>query len=162
MNVRRFKNEDADFCFKTRSSAFIQKFYDEIGAEAVSAGVNAFLPEDFIKMSQNTEIFILEETGTRKGFFTVKKINKNTAEIPLIYFDLKCLNKGFGSRSIQYIENYIKLNWKDVNKIILDTIIPKYNSKFYKKMGFIAAGETICNFPDLNVKAMRYEKYITK
>jgi hypothetical protein len=30
MKFREFRNEDAEFCFKTRSAAFIEKFYNEI------------------------------------------------------------------------------------------------------------------------------------
>ena len=56
MVFRKFKNADAAFCLKTRSAAFIQKFYNEIGAEAVTVGVNAFMPEDYIRMSNDMEI----------------------------------------------------------------------------------------------------------
>ena len=52
MKIRVFMPSDADFCFRVRSSAFIQKFYNEIGSEAVTAGVNAFMPSDYILMAE--------------------------------------------------------------------------------------------------------------
>ena len=45
INIRYFKAQDAEICFKIRSAAFVQKFYRELGARATSAGVNAFMPE---------------------------------------------------------------------------------------------------------------------
>jgi hypothetical protein len=45
---------------QTRCAAFTQIFYEEIGPEAMSAGVNVYMPDDYIKMSSIMEIFILE------------------------------------------------------------------------------------------------------
>ena len=160
MKFREFRNEDAEFCFRTRSSAFIQMFYAEIGAELVTAGVNAFMPADYIRMSNDIEVFIVVERSERKGFFTIKRIYTDTAEIQLIYFNLDCLGKGYGDKSMQYIENWIKVNWIEVDKLILDTIVPKYNGKFYEKMGFQILGKSVCKFYEKEVNAIRYEKYI--
>jgi hypothetical protein len=60
MKIRRFEPEDCTFCFQTRCAAFTQIFYEEIGPEAMSAGVNVYMPDDYIKMSSIMEIFILE------------------------------------------------------------------------------------------------------
>lgn len=158
MVFREFKKSDAVFCFKVRSAAFIRIFYDEIGPDAVSAGVNAYMPEDYIRMSKKAKIFMVEENCEKIGFVSVKKINNKTAEIPLIYFDLKYIGKGYGSEAMRLVEKWIKENWPDVNKIFLNTIIPKYNSRFYRKMGYKKAGESKCVFQDLEVKSVRFEK----
>jgi GNAT superfamily N-acetyltransferase len=162
MKIRRFEPEDSTFCFRTRCAAFIQKFYEEIGPEAVSAGVNAYMPDDYIQMSSIIEIFIIEEKQERKGFFAIKRTDAITAEIPFIYIDLKFLDRGYGSKTIQYIEKWIESNWPKVEKIFLNTIIPKYNGGFYKKMGFKLVGKSCCIYGERSVKAKRFEKQIKK
>jgi len=160
MKIRRFVPEDSTFCFRTRCAAFIQIFYKEIGPKAVSAGINAYMPDDYVKMSATMKIFIVEDNKERKGFFSIKRIDGITAEIPFIYFDLKYHDQGYGSKSIQYIEKWIRSNWLEVEKIFLDTIIPKYNGGFYKKAGFKIAGKSYCSYGDLIIKANRFEKNI--
>ena len=160
MKFREFRNEDAEFCFKTRSAAFIEKFYDEIGPQIASLCVNAYMPDDYIEFSRNMQIFILEDSGGKLGFVTVKRIEKEVAEIPLIYLSLDSLGKGYGRSSIEYIEEWVKDNWKDVNRLFVDTIIPNYNSGFYKKMKYVEAGESVCVFSGQKVRAQRFEKLI--
>ncbi|MCD4737570.1 MAG: hypothetical protein K8R53_16130 [Bacteroidales bacterium] len=79
-------------------------------------------------------------------------------EIPLIYFDLKFIDKGYGSRAIRFVEEWIRENWPRAKKIIIDTIVPKYNGKFYKKIGYREIGASKCVFQELEVKAIRFEK----
>ena len=160
VKFREFRNEDAEFCFKTRSAAFIEKFYDEIGPQIVSLCVNVYMPDDYIDLSRNMEIFILEDSGEKVGFVTVKRIEKEVAEIPLIYLSLDSLGKGYGRRLIEYIEEWVKNNWPDVNKLFIDTIIPNYNSGFYKKMNFTEVGGSVCVFSGEKVRARRFEKLI--
>jgi len=160
MKFREFRNEDAAFCFKTRSAAFIEKFYNEIGSQIVALCVNSYMPQDYIEFSKNMKIFILEDLGERVGFLAVKRIEKEVAEIPLIYFSLNKIGKGYGRRSIEYIENWIKENWKGVNKIFLDTIIPDYNGGFYSKMKYKEIEESVCTFSAQKVRAKRFEKRI--
>ena len=52
MNFRRFEPQDAAFCFKVHSNAFIQKFSGELTPVEVSAGVNSYMPDDYIRMSE--------------------------------------------------------------------------------------------------------------
>ena len=160
MEFKAFKNEDAEFCFKTRSSAFIQKFYNELGPKVVALCVNAYMPEDYISFSNKMEIFIVEETGEKVGFVTAKRIDRDTAEIPLIYFKLDKLGLGYGKSTMEFIEEWVKTNWKEVKKIFLDTIIPLYNGDFYIKMRYNKVGESTCTFSGNKVKAVRFEKYI--
>jgi hypothetical protein len=86
MIIREFNEADRDFCFRTRTSPFIINFYDEIGAEAVSLGINSILPDDYIRFSTHMKIFMVEDSGEKAGFFTIKRIDDERAEIPLIYF----------------------------------------------------------------------------
>ena len=91
MIIRTFKMDEADFCFRVRSRAFIILFYDEIGPDGVAAGVNAYLPEDYIEMAKDAPFFIVEEDDERIGFFTLRRIDESTAELPLIYLSLKII-----------------------------------------------------------------------
>lgn len=158
MNIRLFSPRDAEFCFKVRSKAFIEKFYDELNAEEVAACVNAYMPDDYIKIAKEIPFFVVEENGILLGFFTIKRKNFNTAELPLIYVDLDNLCKDIGSACIKFLESWIALNWKEVDTLIVDTVIPKNNSGFYEKVGFIPAEETFCDFPELSVRALRLIK----
>ena len=94
VKIQRFIADDAEFCFRLRSSAFIHRFYNELGPEATAAGINAYLPSDYIQLANELEFFLVEGSGMQIGFFTIKRINPTTAEIPLIYLDLNHLGKG--------------------------------------------------------------------
>ena len=158
MNIRKFLPEDANFCFKTRVNPFIQKFSDELSSEAISAGVNAYMPDDYIRMAEEVEFFIMEKNEKSIAFFTIKKIDTTTAEIPLVYIDLDYLGNGIGTACLRYIEDWILTNWKKVKELVVDTVIPEYNGGFYIKSGFVPTGETACNFPDMSLKALRLTK----
>jgi hypothetical protein len=56
MKIRPFQDADAAFCFRVRSSAFIRKFYGELAPREVTAAVNAYLPEDFIRMAKEATL----------------------------------------------------------------------------------------------------------
>ena len=118
------------------------------------------MPGDYILMAESLEVFILEEENRRIGFVTIKRIDEFTAEIPLVYFVLEQLGKGYGTKAMKFIEEYVIKNWPEVNRIFLDTIIPEYNGGFYKKMGYVNSGESVCEFDGLEVKAQRFEKII--
>ena len=160
MKIRPFSPMDAQLCFKMRSNAFIQEFYGELNPEEVAAAVNAFMPNDYIRMAAEMPFFIVEQDGTPVGFFTLKRKDLNTAELPLIYIDLESLGQGIGSDCIDYIERWLSSNWKEVNTLIVDTVIPKYNGGFYKKVGFVLSEDTFCEFGGQKVKALRLVKKI--
>jgi len=161
MKIRRFKPTDADFCFKTRSNAFILKFINEIGAKAVAACVNAYMPADYINMAKDVEFFIVKNHHKAVGFFTIKRLNKNSAELPLIYLDLDALKIGMGSTCIRFMEKWIASNWKEVKTFIVDTIIPEYNAGFYKRVGFKSVKQVYCHFPGMKIEALRLCKNLT-
>ncbi len=107
---------------------------------------------DFIwhKHKDTDEVFMVLEGQLR--------IDDKTVEIPLIYFDLKYIGKGYGSETMRFVEEWIRENWPAVKKIFLDTIIPKYNGGFYNKIGYKELGESKCIFPGKEVSATRFEK----
>ena len=158
MDIRPFRVQDAENCFKIRSEAFIRRFYDELGARATSAGVNAFMPNDYVRMAQAAPFFVAEDSSGIIGFFTIERKDTLVAEIPLIYIDLNQLGKKIGKTLIEYIEQWVSDNWPEVSTLIVDTVIPKYNSGFYKKAGFIPAGDVSSEFPDMQVPALRLKK----
>jgi len=162
LTVREFMPDDAEFCFKVRSSAFILKFYDEIGPEAVAACVNAFMPDDYVRMATEMKLFIIETGGRPIGFFTIKTWDEKTAEIPLIYVDLNYLGRGVGSYCIRFIEKWLASEWRSIETLFLDTIIPEYNSGFYRKAGFVPSQETSCDYPTMSIKALRLSKNLKR
>jgi len=160
VNFRRFEPQDAAFCFKVRSNAFIQKFSGELTPVEVSAGVNSYLAGDYIRMSEEMPFFIAEDNEMRLGFFAIKQMDDRTAGLHLIYVDLNSVGKGIGKSCIQFIEKWLASNWPQVEKLIVDTVIPEYNSEFYKSLGFIPKEHTFCNLSGLKVKALRLCKQI--
>lgn len=161
LNFRKFKAKDAAFCFRVRSQAFIQKFYGELKPEAVAAGANAYLPDDYIQMAMQMPFFIVEEGSVPLGFFVVKRRNNSTAELLLLYIDLSHLGVGIGKSCIRFIEKWLSANWPEIHTLIVDTVIPEYNREFYRNQGFIPIEETFCDFSGLKVKALRMGKKIS-
>ena len=155
MNFRRFESRDADFCFKVRSAAFIQKFYGELSPEEVSAGVNAYMPHDYSLMAVEMPLFIVEDQGVPLGFFAIKQVDTITAELFLIYIDLDHLGRGIGRTIVQFIEEWLSTHWPDIASLIVDTVIPEYNRQFYQNLGFSPDGDTFCDFAGVKVKALR-------
>ena len=158
MHFLDFKASDAEFCFRTRSNAFLNKFHNELSKEEIAVCIHAYQPNDYIKIAKDMPHFIVEDKGSSVGFFNLKRKDKITAELPMIYIDLEFLGRGIGSACISYLEKWIVTNWSEVKTLIVDTIIPEYNSGFYKKAGFVPAGESFCEFQGLKVKALRMKK----
>ena len=162
MKIRPFQPDDAESCFRLRSNAFIQKFYEELTPEEIAAAVNAYMPNDFILMAQKNPCFIVEDDGNPIGFFNLKRKDDITAEIPLIYLDLDRLGGGFGTACIEHMEKWLLENWSQVYTLVVDTVIPKYNSGFYRKVGFKTKEFTYCEFSGKKLKALRLIKKIRK
>ena len=158
MKLRPFQPEDAVICFRLRSNAFIRKFYGELTAEDVAAAVNAYMPDDYIRMARECPIFIVEKDGVPVAFFNLKRKDRRTAELPLIYINLDCLGAGIGRDCVDYMVKWLQENWPEVDALIVDTVIPKYNSGFYKKAGFVPGEFTHCNFLGHKLKALRLTK----
>lgn len=118
------------------------------------------MPNDYIRMAENMPFFIVEQNCTSIGFFALKRKDSSTVELPLIYLNLDSIGQGIGSLCIDYIERWVSSNWREVSTLIVDTVIPKYNSGFYKKVGFIPSEDTFCEFLGQRVKALRLIKKI--
>jgi len=160
VNFRRFVPQDAEFCFKVRSEAFIQKFYGELNPQEISAGVNAYMPHDYSEMAAQMPLFIVEDQGVSLGFFAIKRAHKLTAELLLIYIDLSHLGRGIGRSCIQFIEKWLSTNWPEIKSLIVDTVIPVYNREFYQRLGFFPDIQTFCDFAGVKVKALRLCKKV--
>ena len=160
LDFRRFESRDAEFCFKVRSAAFILKFYGELSPEEVAAGVNAYMPHDYSLMAAQMPLFIVEDKGSPLGFFAIKQKDNLTAELLLVYIDLNHLGHGIGRSCIRFIEKWLPANWPEITSLIVDTVIPEYNHKFYQSLGFSRDGETVCDFAGVKVRALRLRKKI--
>ena len=132
MIVRPFEPEDAEFCFKTRAEAYIVKFRDELEPETIAECVNAFMPEDYVQMAGEQPFFIVMEEDERMAFFTFKKLNECSVELPLLFVRLTHLQNGIGKYCIQFMEEWIIANWPEAEELVVDTIIPKYTAAFTK------------------------------
>jgi GNAT superfamily N-acetyltransferase len=160
VTVRQFAPEDAEFCFRVRSTAFIIEFYGELSPQEVAACVNCYMPSDYMRMATTQKVFMCEQNGRRIGFFTLRRHDHQTAEMPLLYLDLRHISKGMGTAALRHAQEWIRANWKEVTTLLVDTIIPKYNGGFYRKVGFVRNGEVSCEFNGLEVKALRFTKRI--
>jgi len=158
MIIRPFEPEDAEFCFKTRAEAYIVTFRDELAPEIIAECVNAYMPANYIRISEDQPFFIGVEENQRIAFFALKKLDKSTAGLPLIFVKLTHLKRGIGKRCIRFIEDWLGEHWPEVETLIVETVIPKYNGEFYKRVGFIQEGESDCHFPNQDVKALRLVK----
>ena len=159
---RWFSPDDAEFCYETRRSAYMHEFTDELSGQEVAAAVSAYQPIDYIHMAERMPFFVIELHNERVGFFTLKRVDAYTAEIPLIYITLENIGTGIGTKCIAYVEQWIHDHWPDVTTLIVDTIIPEYNSGFYKKAGFTSDKQVFCEFNGLKVKALRLTKTLKK
>ncbi len=158
VNFRPFSEPDAEVCFRIRSEAFIRKFYGELSAEAVAACVNAFMPRHYVAMSRRDTFLMVQSNEQIAGFFTLRRHDTKTAEIPLIYIDLSQVGKGIGRACILHAETLLREDCPEVETLFVDTVIPEYNGGFYEAMGFVQAAERMCDFQGMQVKAVRMTK----
>ncbi len=158
MNLRDFQAGDAEFCFRTRSAAFIEKFYDEVGAEIASLCVNEYMPRDYAAIAAREKVFVAEDAGERVGFCRLRRLDESTAEIVLIYFRLDRLGRGYGSEAMRLLEAWIVENWPETRQIVIETIIPENTRGFYLKMGYEEAGGAVSVFSGREVPAVRFRK----
>ncbi len=157
MNIRPFIITDAERCFRIRSEAFIIRFADELSVETIATCVNVYLPRDYIRMSEVSEMFVAEENNEVVGFFNLRHLNDTTIELQLIYFDLKRLGRGYGRRCLDYIESLLSRR-PGIKELVVETIIPQNNLGFYTRMGFIDPVESFCDFPGQKVRSIRLVK----
>ena len=160
ISIRSFQDSDAEVVFKLRAQAFVTQFFEELGAEQVSAGINAYMPSDYQRMAKEMKFFIAEESEVPVAFYTIKREDTETAELLFIYIDTKYLRRGIGAELVRHSESWIRSNWKEVQTYVVDTAIPKYNGDFYRRMGFVEIGSSECPFPGMPVSAIRLSKQL--
>jgi GNAT superfamily N-acetyltransferase len=160
--LRKFRPEDAEFCFRVRSRAFIVDFIGEIGPEAVALCVNSYLPSEFVRMTGKLELFVAEEEGEPAGFVALGRVDARTAEIPMIYLDHRHRGRGLGSWCLGEVEGWLAENWPEVEKFYVDTVIPENTRGFYIKRGFELEGETSTEFKGGRLPALRFVKVLER
>jgi len=158
MHFRTFAYEDALFCHTIRKRAFTELFVDELTSAQISACVEAYTLYDYLRMQKAGEFFIAEEDGVPRGFFTLNRLNRQKAEIPMIYIDPDHLNQGYGRKCLHWLEQWVMTNWPVVTRLIADTVIPRTNGGFYEAMGYTVKGEVMNRYADLEIPATRYYK----
>jgi GNAT superfamily N-acetyltransferase len=161
LRIRSFTEGDAEFCCQVRNRAYLVEFGQELSPEEIVAAVDAYHAADYVRMSREGQVFVIEEGEEPVGFFTLKRTSRSRAELPLIYLDSEHMGQGIGRECITYLEDWIRTNWNEVSTLFVDTIIPNYNGGFYRKTGFTQVGETVCDFPTGSVPAIRFEKHLS-
>jgi GNAT superfamily N-acetyltransferase len=156
--LRKFRPEDAEFCFRVRSRAFVVDFMDEIGPEAVAFCVGSYLPADFVRMAGKLELFVVEEDAEPAGFLALGRADQRTAEIPMVYLDHRRRGRGLGSWCMAAAERWLSENRPEVTKLCVDTVIPRNTEGFYRKLGFALEGETTTDFKGGSLPALRFAK----
>jgi GNAT superfamily N-acetyltransferase len=158
IEIREFKSSDAEACFRIRAKAFIKLFYNEIGPDGVVAGINAYLPGKYIQIAETLPIFVAVDGETQIGFIASRFSEPTSIEILFLYIRLDYLRKGIGSKLVSYLESWIRKHHPEIERILVDTAVPKYNQKFYEKIGFSKVGESECQYPEFSIKAVRLIK----
>ncbi|MBT4267374.1 MAG: GNAT family N-acetyltransferase [Deltaproteobacteria bacterium] len=156
--IREFEPMDAEHCFRIRTSAFIKLFYDEIGPDAVTTGINAYLPEKYIQMAATLPIFVAVSDQTQIGYIAPRALDLHVIEILFLYIRLDSLGKGIGTELVRYLEDWIRKQQTEIRQIVVDTAVPKFNQTFYEKIGYLEAGKSNCQYPDGSIKAVRLVK----
>jgi GNAT superfamily N-acetyltransferase len=141
ITIRDFRPGDAETCFRIRADGFIQSLGEYLGPPATAACVNAYMPSEFLRMSDTMEWFVAEQNDETVGFCTVEYLNDSTAELLFLYVALDRHGSGVGSQLIRHAENWLREHRPEVGEFVLDTVVPEYNQAFYEKMGFAAIRE---------------------
>jgi len=156
--IRKFKPSDAEDCFRIRAEAFIKLFYEEIGADGVVSGINAYMPNKYIPLADAGVIFVTVDGQTQIGFIASRFVENTAIEILFLYIRLDSLGRGVGTGLACYLEDWVRKNHPEIDQIVVDTAVPKYNQKFYEKIGYSKVGESECQYPDGPVRAVRLIK----
>lgn len=165
--IIEFKNRplipsDAHVCLSLRTDALKELFVKEIGDNAARAGIEAYSPENLILLAEKNPFFVAETYNAIVGFIGSKIHDKRTIEILFLYVDLNFLHRGIGSELLLHFGDYVKNYLPDIDTIVVDTIIPKYNQKFYEKMGYEKVGKSFCDYPSAKIRAVRLEKKLSR
>jgi ribosomal protein S18 acetylase RimI-like enzyme len=160
LNIRPFVSADANDCFRIRREAYLALFYEEIGAEAADAAIDAVGPPELVAMASESMFFVAEENGEVAGFCIYRKLDERTVELFLIYVQLDRLRRGIGSALMSHAETWIHEYRPEFTDLVVDTVFPRYNQEFYEKHGFAKEGERAYEFPGKTVEAVRLRKRV--
>jgi ribosomal protein S18 acetylase RimI-like enzyme len=160
IKIKPFLPSNARACCSLRTDAFKELFVKEIGDNATRVGIEAYSPENLILLAENNPFFVAKTYNALVGFIGSKIHDKRTIEILFLYVDLNFLKRRIGSELLLHFEEHVRNNLTDIDTIIVDTIIPKYNQKFYEKMGYDKVGESFCDYRSAKIRAVRMEKHL--
>ena len=118
IEIRPFNPSDAEACFDMRSEAFTRVFSEELKAEAVSAGANAYEASDFTRMAETMSSFVAWKGDYPVGFYTVRLLDRSTAEILFLYVNLYHLRQGIGCQLLQHMEEWLAERYPEVADIV--------------------------------------------
>ncbi len=158
IKIRKFKASDAEDCFRIRAESFVKLFYEEIGPDGVVLGINTYMPSKFIELAELAPFFVAVDKRTQLGFIASRFLNKTEIEILFLYVKLDLLGRGLGKSLVFYFEDWIQKNHPEIKRIIVDTAVPKYNQKFYEKIGYLKSGESECHYSDGSISSVRLIK----
>jgi ribosomal protein S18 acetylase RimI-like enzyme len=142
--IRDFTEADADACFRIRSAGFIRNFAGYVTPEQIAALVNSWMPSDFVRMSEKMQWLVCEDRDGVAGFCTIKFLDETTAEILFLYVKPDRHRMGIGSRLLDAAVEWLKRNRPETSRVVLDTVVPRYNRAFYEKHGFEVTGNQTC------------------
>jgi ribosomal protein S18 acetylase RimI-like enzyme len=158
ITIRPFTPGDAGACFEMRRDAFTRVFCKELEREEVASGANAYTLEEFEQILGILHSFLAVDGEEQVGFCTIRLLDSDTAEIVFLYVRLDRLTQGIGNQLATHAERWLAQQYPSVSMIVLDTAVPVYNRKFYEKLGYSVIGESVCRYPDRDVRAIRLAK----
>lgn len=109
-------------------------------------------------MNETIPIFVAVDGKAQIGFIASRFVDRTTIEILFLYIRLDYLRKGIGTKLVWYLEDWIRKQHPEIDRIIVDTAVPKYNQKFYEQIGYSIVGESECQYPNGSLKAIRLIK----
>jgi ribosomal protein S18 acetylase RimI-like enzyme len=160
LGIRPCTPEEIDACLRLRAEAFIQIFHAEIGPQAVAAGVTAYPPSRMAALMEEMPCHVVAREERVVGFLLPQRLDATTVEIVMLYIDPDHVRRGIGARLLRHLETWLREHEPTVTRLVLDTIIPRYNQAFYERMGFAATGRSCCAYHALRVPAVRLEKRV--
>jgi len=116
------------------------------------------MPGDFIQISENLPIIVAFENQLQVGFIAARYIEQSKIEILFLYVRLDALGKGIGTMLAKHFESWVSQHDSLIQQIVVDTAVPKYNQRFYQKIGYSEVGCSECNYPDGSIRAVRLAK----
>ena len=175
VKLRPFRPADADICFRLRADAYVNEFFAELGADAVMAAIASFHPQDYANMAQSGAICVAESARSKSvtaqeaaaehatevvGFCVVRCVDEETGEVFLIYIRRDFQRRGVGRMLLRWAEEWLHKELPGLERIVIDTVIPNYNQRFYERMGYAVHSREPHAFPGRTVEAVRLVKRI--